>query len=225
MVSTGLYSPAMNSKAFARHAVSAASWVKRNPTEVVTAIRNALGLKLTVPLDALRALAGGMSGRRAPRDVEILSMPPGLRVSATLDVMKTELRAGATVRIDAVNLSPVEMRFAVRIHDIEINVLGSPDSPIASLISSGSLDLSKPGKLLKHLPKKPPIVIDADDDFIVLDLLRDPKIAKKARKVVSMVTPVVTVRGVEANGDHLAIQLACLPDGLTTAVESIRAAV
>lgn len=201
------------------------SWVRTHPTEVVTSLRNAAALKVTIPLDALRFLAGEATGKRAPRDVEILSMPPGVRVSATVDAMKTPLRVGATVFIETVRLSPAELRFELRLRDIELTVLGPSESPVATLIQSGALDLSKPGKLLRHLPKRPPLIVDADDDRIVIDLLREPKIADRARKLVSMVTPLVTVRAVEASGDHLGIQLSCLPDGLGTAVESIRAAV
>lgn len=200
-------------------------WVRQNPREIVTALRNAAGLRLTVPLDALRWLSTQQNGRRAPKDIEILSVPPGVRVSATVDVMKTPLRAGATLFVEAVRASPAELRFELRLRDIELTVLGPSDSPIASLIQSGALDLSKPGKLLRHLPKRPPLVVEADDDRIVIDLLKEPKIADKARKVVAMVTPLVTVRAVEAAGDHLGIQLSCLPNGLSTAVESIRSAV
>lgn len=199
-------------------------WVRQNPRELVTALRNAAGLRVTVPLDALRWASEQATGRRAPKDIEILSVPPGVRVSATVDVMKTPLRAGATVFIEAVRASPAELRLEVRLRDIELTVLGPSDSPIATLIQSGALDLSKPGKLLKFLPKRPPLIVESDDDLIVIDLLREPRIADRARKVAAMLTPLVTVRAVEAAGDHLGIQLTCLPDGLSSAVDSIRAA-
>lgn len=203
----------------------ALGWLRAHPEEAVTVLKNAATLRLIIPLDALRWLAAQAKGKRAPEDVEIVAAPPGLRLGATVNVMKTTLRVGATLVVDEMRIGPEEMRFAVRLRNVELAVIGQSDSPVATLIQSGALDLSKPGKLAAHLPKKPPLIVEADGDRIVIDLMREPKIAAKVRRIASLVTPIVTVSSIESSGDALGIQLSCFPEGLGSAVESLRAAV
>ncbi len=200
------------------------AWVVNHPEDVLGAAKNALGLRLTVPLDVLRFLASQAKGRRAPADVIIDAAPPGLSLGATLDVMKTKLRATASVHVDEVRIGRGEFRLVVRLRDVALSVLGQSDSPVAALIRSGAVDLSKPGKLVAILPKRPLFIVEADDDRFVLDLMRDPNLARKLGKVVSLVTPLVTVSAIESTGDALAFQLSCLPNGLMSALGSLRTA-
>jgi hypothetical protein len=202
----------------------ALSWVRQHPDQVLGAAKNAVALRLTVPLDALRWLAAQAKGKKAPEDIEIAVEASGLRLGATVNLMKTRIRATATLLIGEVRLGPEELRFAVRLKDVSLAVIGESDSPVATLIQSGALDLSKPGKLAAHLPKRPPFLVEAGGDRLVIDLMRDPKIAKRVRRVLAIVTPFVTVNAVEATGDALAIQLECFPEGFVSAVGSLRAA-
>ena len=211
----------MDPKAFLQRAVG---WVRRNPDQVVEVAKSAVALRLAVPLDALRWVASEVKGRNAPTDVELVAVPPGVRVGLTLNVMKTTLRAALTLFVDRVRLSPEELTFELRVRDVALFVIGNSDSPVATLIRSGALDLSKPGKLVGHLPKRPPFIIEADGDRLVLDLMRDERIAKRLRRYVKYVTPLVTVSAVESSGDHLGVQFSCLPDGLAMALETFRTA-
>jgi hypothetical protein len=197
-------------------------WVRRNPDQVVEVAKSAVAQRLAVPLDAFRWLAAEFKGKNAPTDVEIVAVPPGLRVGLTLNVMKTTLRAALTLYIDRVRLSPDELLFELRVRDVALFVIGNSESPVATLIRSGALDLSKPGKLVGHLPKRPPFLIEADGDRIVIDLMRDERIAKRARRYVKYLTPLVTVSALEAQGDHFGVQLEWLPDGLGEALDRFR---
>src|SRR6185503_19014734 len=90
---------------------AAAGYLRRNPQEVVKAARNAAGLRFGVPLAALRYLAAqAKRGKKGPKDIELGSAPPALRLSATVDAMGTPLRAHAAVRIDEVEISPEAVR-------------------------------------------------------------------------------------------------------------------
>src|SRR5262249_11732451 len=152
------------------------------------------------------------------------AVPRGLRVGATLNAMKTRLRASATLLIDEMRLGPDELRFAVRLRHVSLAVIGQSDSPVATLVNSGALDLSRPGKLVANLPKRPPFIVEADGDRLVIDLMRDPKLARKLRRAAGVVTPLVTVPGVESRGASMPLKLACFPEGLLGALGSIREA-
>ena len=204
---------------------AAAQYVRRNPDEVVRAAINAAGLKFGVPLAALRYLADQMpAGKKAPKDVSIGATPPALRLSAVVDAMGTAVRASAAIRIEEVAMSPESMRVTVRLRDVKLELVGESDSPVATLIKSGALDLSKPGNLVKFIPKRPPAIVEAEGDRIVVDLMKVPKIAENARlrKALSIVTPVLGVGAIETDSDHLYVKRRASPLGLLESVNAIR---
>jgi hypothetical protein len=202
----------------------AARWMRSHPEEIIGAALDAVALRLTVPIDALRFLVRQLKGRNAPEDVEMVAVPPGLRVAATLNAMKTKLRASATLLVEEMRLGPEELRFSLRLRHVSLAVIGQSDSPVATLVNSGALDLSRPGKLVANLPKRPAFIVEADGDRLVIDLMRDPKLARKLRRAAGVLTPLVTVTGVESKGDVMTLQLACFPEGLLGALGSIREA-
>jgi hypothetical protein len=206
--------------------VSAAiGYVRENPQEIVKAAINATGLRFGVPLAALRWGAKQLKpGKKTPKDIEIGSSPPALRLSAIVDAMGTSVRASAAVKVDEVELSAEAMRVGVQLRDVKLALVGDSDSPVATLIKSGALDLSKPGNLVKFLPKRPPAIVEADGDRVVVDLMKVPKIAgnKGLRRVLSVVFPVLNVRAIETDRDHLYVALKASPSGIARAIEAIR---
>jgi hypothetical protein len=210
----------------ARSLVTAAvDYVRKNPDEVVRAVVNAAGLRFGVPLAALRYLtAQAKLPRKAPKDIEIGSSPPALRIGLTVDAMGTALRANAAIKIDEINLGPDALRIGIRLGDVKLALIGDSQSPVATLIKSGALDLSKPGNLVKFLPKRPPAIVDAEDDRIVIDLMLVPAIANNAmlRRLLAILTPVVNIRAIETDRDHLYVALKASPSGLPRALTALR---
>jgi hypothetical protein len=147
-----------------------------------------------------------------------------LRLSAVVDAMGTAVRASATIRIEDINVTPETIRVAVRLRDVKLELVGDSESPVATLIKSGALDLSKPGNLLKFIPKKPPAIVEAGGDRIVVDLLKVPKIAEneKLRRALSIITPMINIGSIETDQDHLYVKLKATPLGLLQSVSAIR---
>ena len=210
----------------ARSLVTAAvDYVRKNPDEVVRAVVNAAGLRFGVPLAALRYLtAQAKLPRKAPKDIEIGSAPPARRIGLTVDAMGTGLRANAAIKIDEISLGPDALRIGIRLGDVKLALIGDSESPIATLIKSGALDLSKPGNLVKFLPKRPPAIVEAEDDRIVLDLMKVPAIANNAplRRLIAVLTPVVNIRAIETDRDHIYVALKASPGGLPRAITALR---
>ncbi len=210
----------------ARQIVGAAvDYIRRNPDELVKAAINAAGLRFGVPLAALRYLSSqAKMPKKAPKDIDIGSAPPALRLSMSVDAMGTPVRVTAAIKIDEIDLSPGSMRVGIRLSNVKLTLLGESDAPVATLIKSGALDLSKPGNLVKFLPKRPPAIVEADGDRIVVDLMNVPSIAKNAmlRRALAIITPVVNVRAVETDRDHLYVALRASPRGLPRAFAALR---
>ena len=204
---------------------AAGGYLKRHPEELLRAMKNAAGLRFGVPIDALRWLAGQVKGRKAPKDVAVEAVPPGIRASAIIDLAGTSVRAAATVFIERVHLGSSELRFELRLKDVKLELTDpNAETPVAALLKSGALDLSKPGNLAAFMPKRPAMLVDAHDDVIVLDVMKHPKLADnaKAQRLIDAVTAFVTVKGIETDREHLDVLLSALPRGVAGAVAAVR---
>jgi hypothetical protein len=212
---------------------AAARYVRQNPGVVVKAASDATKLRFGIPVRVLlwavsQSAKGGNGGqpkKNAPTDIEIGASPPALRFAASIDAMGTPLRVSAAIRVEDVFIAPDTVRVAIRLNEVQLALLGESDSPIAMLIKSGVLDLSKPGNVVKVLPKRPAFVVEAGGDRIVLDLLKVPALAKNARfrRLLSVLSPLVGVKAIETDGEHLYLELKATPRGLPDAWNAARA--
>jgi len=214
--------PKPDPKVLLRHATD---YLKQHPEEILRALRGALGLRFGLPIDALRYFArefGG--GPKAPKDVVIEAAPPGVRVALTVDAMGTPLRAALIIHIEEIDISLEQIRLGLRIEGLSLNVLGDSNSPIAGLIKSGALDLSKPGNLAAFMPKRPAALVDAKDDRVAIDLMKVPKIATnpKVKQILSVLTPVLGVRAIRTRDDHLDVHLKATISGVPAAIAAVR---
>jgi hypothetical protein len=197
----------------------------KNPTTMLSMARHALGMRIAVPLDSLRwFIANTPPSQKAPQDITITPRPPAIGLSATIDLMGTTVRAGAAIRVEQIEVTDHKFKVTLRISDVTMKVLGESFTPVAGLIKSGALDLSKPGNLAKFMPKKPPVLVEAHDDIVVLDLMQNPKFAEndKVRALLGTVTPVLQVSGLSTEGDFLILQLRASPFGLPRAISAAR---
>ena len=204
---------------------SAGRFVVQNPSAMFNMARHALGMRIAVPLDAVRwFIASTPPSKKAPQDVTVLARPPAIAVGATIDLMGTTVRASASIKVEQLDVGPEHLKVKIRLANIDLKVLGEAATPVAALIKSGALDLSKPGNVVKFLPKKPPAIVEAEDDRIVLDLMKVPKIAanKALRKALSVIAPVLGVGAIETDDDHLYVKLKATPAGLGEALGALR---
>jgi hypothetical protein len=200
-------------------------YLRRHPTELIYVAKSAAGLKVVLPLDALRWLSdNSKGGKRAPKEVVIGGKPPAITVAATLDLMGTPVRAGAAIKFEELRLGPDELRIVLKLSDVTLQALGDANTPVGALLKSGALDLSKPGNLANFLPKRPPALVEARDDLIALDLMKVPKIAENARlrRILGVVTPVFEIREVRVADDHLILSWRPRPGGVLSAVAALR---
>ena len=139
--------------------------------------------------------------------------------------MGTTVRANASIKIEQLQVAPDSLLVKMRLSNIALQVLGDAATPVAALIKSGALDLSKPGNLLKFAPKKPDVLVEANDDIMVIDIMRNPKVRQneKVRRVLEALTPVVNVTGISSDGDFLVLQLKATPLGFPRALNAARA--
>jgi hypothetical protein len=202
---------------------AATSYLRSHPEELTRVLRNALGLRFGVPIAGLRWLAGQGDGE-GPKDVQIDPDPPGVRVSATLDLMGTQVRAVTSIFIERIRASAEELRLEVRLEGTNLDVLGDAESPVAALIKSGALDLTRAGNLAAHLPKVNQLLGESTGNRLVIDLMKHPKLggSRLVRRTVGLVTSLVTVHGVESDEGHIDVLFRALPRGIGGAARAVR---
>lgn len=202
---------------------SVRDYLMRHPEELVRLIKNGFLLRVGLPLDALRWFASKAQGKKAPKDVQIEAVPPGVRVGATLDLMGSVVRASAIIYVEDIRLNSQEVRIELRLADVSLKLLQDSDSPVATLLKSGALDLSKPGNLAKYMPKRPAMLVEAADDRIALDLMKHPALAnQKVEKLLGLITPLITVGEIRTDWEHLDVVFRPFQHGVAKALEQVR---
>ena len=199
--------------------VAGIRYLRRHPDEILRYLRNVPRLRFGIPIVALQWLAKELeSASSGPKDIEIRPSPPGLRVTATLEQMGTLLRGSCIVIVERVDFSDSQARVELRLRDVSLKLLDeSVQTPLAALIRSGTLDLSRVASLVAYLPSRPAALVEAVDDRLVLDLLKVPKWASAefAHKLVGVLSTVLAIDSIKTDTDHLDVAIRALPRGLS----------
>ena len=203
---------------------AARRFIVSRPDEVWRAAKNLTELKVGLPIDVFRWLGNMAEESGKVKDLQIDAVPPGVRIAASVSAMKTPLRFATTAYIDRVDFSEEKLELEIRLEGTSLNMDGDAETPVATLVKSGALDLSRPGSLIKFLPKRPPIIVDASDNRITLDLMRDKRLADSfwARKAVGTLTSFLTLESAHSSTSHFDVSFKALPQGLRGAMSSVQ---
>lgn len=203
---------------------AAGLYLKDHPQELLRAARQALSLKVGVPLDVLRWAIRELPGKDGPKDVVLEARDSGIYLEASVVLMKTPIRASATLLFEDLDVRADAIFVELRLQGLKLKVLDPQvGTPIAALIQSGALDTSRPGDLLSFIPQKPAVILDAKGDRFRLDLLKLPQLSQdRARHLVRALAPLLNIRSVRTDEDHVDIALVPLPLGPTAAMDGIK---
>jgi hypothetical protein len=196
--------------------VGCAAYLREHPQEILRAARKARHLRLGVPVAALRWLLMQIEGPGGPQDVEIEAVPPGIRVTVTVEEMGTLLRGSAILTVENVRISAGELRVEVRLDAVSIRLLDEQArTPLAALIQSGALDLSRIANLVAHMPTRPAVLVEANENRLVLDFMRLPRMAadERLRRIVGTVSSLLSIETIETDASHLDVAIKAFPSG------------
>ena len=199
---------------------SGVAYLASHPEYLLRCVINAARMRVGVPLSAVNWLAHRFGGSKLPPDLTLTAEPPGIRVSATVDVMGTRMGLAATLTIEQILFSLGSVRVELRVRDLSIKPEG--DSPMVQMLAM--MDLSKPGDLLSFMPMRPAMILDAQGDLFILDLMKLPRLARNelAQRIVAALSEVIAVREFGTEDDLLVIGLRAMPLGLVAALSHLR---
>lgn len=215
----------MRSSSLTRKAAQAVgSYLRQHPEELVRAAKNVASLKVGFPLAAVRWLIRELGGKKTPKDLRIEAREPGVFVSASLELMKTDLSVSTTVLVEEIIVRQDVLMLNIRLRDLDLQVAPtSAATPIAALLRSGALNLSRPGDLVSYLPQRPAFLVEAKGDRFQLDLLKLPNLPQeRARKILAALAPLVGVTTIRTADDHIDVALDPLPGGAKDAFERLK---
>jgi len=199
---------------------SGVAYLASHPEYLLRCVINAARMRVGVPLSAVNWLAHRFGGSKLPPDLTLTAEPPGIRVSATVEVMGTRMGLAATLTIEQILFSLGSVRVELRVRDLSIKPEG--DSPMVQMLAM--MDLSKPGDLLSFMPMRPAMILDAQGDLFILDLMKLPRLARNelAQRIVAALSEVIAVREFGTEDDLLVIGLRAMPLGLVAALSHLR---
>ena len=197
-------------------------YMMAHPYELGRFVRSGLGLRLGVPLAALRWVLQEMT-QEMGLDASLDAEPPGLKFGATVEKMATKMRVGANVFVSRVQIDADQLRVELRIEDLSVKVLSQNKTQLSALLNSGALDLSKPGNLISELPDMPAMLVHAEGNKITLDLMKSEKFSDpRFRNMIGMLSSLITVHTVETEAsEHIDVVLRALPRGSRAATQAL----
>ncbi len=204
--------------------LAAGSYLKRHPEELFRAAKNAATMKLGVPVKALLWVARELGGKKVPADLLLEPRSPGIYARASFEMMKTPLRGGANIIVQSVDIRSDAVLIDLRFEDITLEVTrDNVGTPVAALIQSGALDVSRPGDLLSFMPQRPAMLVEARGNVITIDLMRHPKLsAGRARKLVALLAPLIGVEAIRTDDSHLDVAFSPFPGGPAEAFAALK---
>ena len=209
-----------------KHALSSAGrYVLQHPSEMLSVAKHAAGMRIAVPLNALRWLAEHLlTGSKAPTDMVIEARSGALHLAATVEIYGTRMRLTSNIHVNEVACGADALQATVRVCDLSIDVLGKPDHPLAKMIQSGAMDLSKPAQLLKMAGKPPRFIVSSDGDRFTIDLMQLDQIAQNTAIVMALetITPVLSLTAIETGEDFLLLGLKATPAGMSQTLQTLR---
>lgn len=195
-----------------------ASYLKSHPAEILRSLRDMRHLRLGVPLAAIRWLAREfLRSPDGPQDIEVSSAEPGIRIAATVEQMGTSLRGSCEIHVTKVTITPSELLLELRLKNVDVRLLDeNVQTPLAALIRSGTLDLSRVASLVAYMPSRPLALIEAVDDRVVIDLMKLPQAANDSRvqSLIGLAAKIAAVESVRIVDDRLEVAFQPLPGGL-----------
>jgi hypothetical protein len=194
------------------------AYLRENPQEVFRVARKSAHGRFGLPVAAIQWLTSQFESNAGPHDIEVEACPPGIRVTATVEEMGTLLRGSAVLSVVSVEISAEQLLVEVRLADVSLKLLDDAiATPLAALVRSGALDLTRVANLVAHMPERPKVLVEAEDDRLILDFMKLPRFAdnERLRKCVGAVALLLQVETVETDESHVEVALRAFPKGIT----------
>ena len=195
------------------------STARVEPAQALRFVTQALGGRVSIPLSAVRHRLIGISEKF---ELDITEAPPGLRVRGRAHALGAPIAFSARIEAEGVDVKGEQRRVRIRFSEVALATDDDAPGPLADAIRTGMIDTGNPATLIGNMISLPDMVVEAQGQSVVVDLMKVPAIARDEtlRAAVAAATSYLGVTGIEVADDSIVLKIGVLPGGPKEAVLS-----
>ncbi len=179
----------------------------------------ALAGRISIPLSTIRSRLGPMFEKVS---LKIEAVSPGLRLQGEAQALGAPIHFAARIDAEGVRVAGEQRTVRVRLSEVTLSTTDEAPGPLADAIRNGMIDTKHPATLIGNMVSLPDMVVAAEGQDVVIDLLKAPAIEHdEIRKAaLAAATSYLGVTGIRASDDAIELQLGLLPGGVKEAALS-----
>jgi hypothetical protein len=182
-------------------------------------VTHALGGRVAIPLSAIRSRLGPMFEKVS---LTIEAESPGLRLEGEAHALGAPIHFAARIDAEGVRVEGEQRTVRIRLSEVSLSTTDDAPGPLADAIRTGMIDTEHPATLIGNMVSLPDMVVAAEGQDLVLDLMKVPAIARDEMRKAALAaaTSYLGVTGIRACDDAIELQLGLLPGGVKEAALS-----
>lgn len=172
----------------------------------------ALAGRISIPLSAVRDRLSGISEKV---EIDIAEAPPGLRVRGQAHALGAPIAFSTRIEAKGVDVQGERRTVRIRLSEVALATDDDAPGPLADAIRNGMIDTANPATLIGNMISLPDMIVEAEGQDIVVDLMKVPVIARDEtlRAAVAAATSYLCVTGIEVADDSILLKIGVFPGG------------
>lgn len=189
------------------------------PAHALRLIARALGGRISIPLSLVRSRMAALTEKAA---IEIEAADPGLRIRGEAQALGAPIAFAARIEAEGVQVDGERRTVRIQLSDVSLVTTDDAPGPLADAIRTGMIDTENPATLIGNMIALPDIVVSAQGNDLVLDLMKAPALRDDeiTRAAVAAASSYLSVTDIRILGDSIELQLGILPGGVKEAALS-----
>ena len=183
-----------------------------DPGQAARLVMQALGGRISIPLSAVRDRLIGISEKV---EIDIAEAPPGLRVRGQAHALGAPIAFSTRIEAKGVDVQGERRTVRIRLSEVALATDDDAPGPLADAIRNGMIDTANPATLIGNMISLPDMIVEAEGQDIVVDLMKVPVIARDEtlRAAVAAATSYLCVTGIEVADDSILLKIGVFPGG------------
>jgi len=183
-----------------------------DPGQAARLVMQALGGRISIPLSAVRDRLSGISEKV---EIDIAEAPPGLRVRGQAHALGAPIAFSTRIEAKGVDVQGERRTVRIRLSEVALATDDDAPGPLADAIRNGMIDTANPATLIGNMISLPDMIVEAEGQDIVVDLMKVPVIARDEtlRAAVAAATSYLCVTGIQVADDSILLKIGVFPGG------------
>jgi len=189
------------------------------PAQALRLVTQALRGRIAIPLSAVRDRLASLSDKV---ELDVAEAPPGLRVRGRAHALGAPIAFSARIEAEGIEVQAERRTVRIRLSEVALATDEDAPGPLAEAIRTGMIDTANPATLIGNMISLPDMVVAAEGQDVVIDLMRAPAINRDPmlRAAFAAATSYLCVAGIQVADDAIELKFGILPAGIREAALS-----